>query len=320
MNMANQSIPEYVDIKPEWTKVVRDGKEVDLTKCCMHETAEDPKGCDCCYDEWNNDLKNKQKDYGKLLEEASQAQATLLFYKGRRDGLKKWLDDLNQLDEYALEICDQFELIISQVDKICCNAGHTVKAVEILFCMIRDFYSQIDKIKILHDSVMNCIKQLNSSVLAPGTGIVKCLEMYYEKLNAILKTKDDLIKQVMEAIKIANLVKQDVCSPFGLSFIFKEWQYILRCKADKNDCTDDKSEISCSELDNKCEIYPKLTFPIGMDKYREWVNTQYGLDEKAAKDAAEKSLIASKKKEEISASINSLNEAVSAVDPRERCK
>ena len=132
--MANQPKPEYVNVPQDWPQYKRpDGRVVDLNKCCIHDNPDDPTGCDCCYDGWKNDLNTKQKEFGTLMESAAQAQATLLFYKGRRDGLKKWLDDLTQLDEYALEIRDQFELIISQVDKICDNAGHTVKAVEYSF-------------------------------------------------------------------------------------------------------------------------------------------------------------------------------------------
>ena len=319
MNMANQ--PKYVDVPAEWTQYKRpDGKIVDLKKCCIHDNPDDPTGCDCCYDEWVNDLNAKQKEFGTLVESAAQAQLTLLFYKSRRDGLKKWVDDLTLLDEYVLDICDQFELIISQLDKICTNAGHTVKAVEILFCMIRDFYIQIDKLKIIYESVFKCIKKLNSSVLVPGTGVIKCLEMYYEKLDAIIKTREDLIKQVMEAIRIANMLRQDVCSPFGLSFIFKEWQYILRCPSCKIDEEERKPELPCHEMENNCKIYPRLTFPISKDRYTAWVKTQFTSDEEEAKKAAATYLEESKKKEEISSAIASLQEAVTAVDPKERCK
>ena len=152
--------------------------------------------------------------------------------------------------------------------------------------MIRDFYIQVDKIKLLYESIFKCIKQLNSAVLVPGTGVIKCLEMYYEKLDVVLKTKDDLVKQVMEAIKIANMLRQDVCSPFGLSFIFKEWQYILRCPSCKIEGEDGPTDIPCRELDNKCVIYPQLTFPISKDKYTLWVKNQFEKDDQAAKDAA----------------------------------
>ncbi|HWJ90776.1 MAG TPA: hypothetical protein VNR87_06675 [Flavisolibacter sp.] len=317
--MAN-TFTEY-EIVPidNWTEYSQGDRRVDLKKCCMHENPDDQKCCDCCYDEWSNQLNEKQKEYGTLVENAAQAQASLIFYKGRRDGLKKWLDDLTQLEDYTADICDQFDLIISQVDKICYSAGNTVKAVEILFCMVRDFYSQIDEVKKYYEAVMSCIKKLNSSVLGSG-GVIKCLEMYYEKLDAVIKTREDLVKQVMEAIRLANMLRQDVCSPFGLSYIFQEWQYILKCNVSDSSYVDDKSQGSCSDIDDKCIIYPQLTFPIGKSKYKSWVQTRFTDDDKAAKDAAALYLSESKKKEAISASINSLKEAVSAVDPKERCK
>src|SRR5688572_7928971 len=151
--MANQNKYKYVPIDPErWHIVVRpDNKEINLDKCCIYDNPDDPGGCDCCYDNWNDELKIKLKDFGKAVETANQAQAKLLFYRSRRDGLKQWLVDLDLLDDYTSEICDQFELIISQVEKICSSSVNTVRAIEILFCMVRDFYSQYDKIRIIYD-------------------------------------------------------------------------------------------------------------------------------------------------------------------------
>lgn len=73
-------------------------------------------------------------------------------------------------------------------------------------------------------------------------------------------------------------------------------------------------------MDNNCVIYPELTFPVSKSLYKEWVTGQFTKDDGEAKAAAVIYLDESKKKENISAAISSLKEAINAVDPKERCK
>ena len=316
---------KYVPIADGWET---DGK-TSLKDCCFKDPKDDPKGCDCCYDNWNDELKNKRDEFGRKSEAANQAKDKLAFSKGRRDGFKKWRDDLTTLDEQSREICDQFSLIISQVSKICSASGCTVKAVEILFCMLRDFYAQLDKIKKKYEDLQTCIKKLDKSILVPGQGFMKCLETYYGKLDILITTREDIIKQIMDIIKMANLVHEDVCTPFGLSCILEEWQCRLNCEGKgvetPEPCKDvaaDNKDMACPGDDKylSCDIIPQITFPIAAHGYTAWVNCRYDKAVVQVTADSDEYLNASKEKEAIAASIASLTDAVAITNPKDRCK
>jgi uncharacterized coiled-coil DUF342 family protein len=88
--------------------------------------------------------------------------------------------------------------------------------------MIRDIYSQTDKIKNIYDSLYNCITRVNDPSLIPNQGILQALNEYKQKLDAVLKTRDEIVKAIVEAIKLANLIRNNIstrdCPDGGESF------------------------------------------------------------------------------------------------------
>jgi hypothetical protein len=334
MSTTPKKCKDYQNIPDDWCKTTVGDHEVDVKDCCIKGPSDDPKGCDCCYDTWNDELKDKQKQWGQLSEEASQAQDKLTFSKVKRDGFKKWRDDLLLIDEYSADVCHQFDLIISQVQKICKSTKHTVKASRILLCMVRDFYMQLDKIRIKYDRLQSCIKDhMSATILVPGTGFMKCLEAYNEKLKALLDTKEDIIRQLMDIIKMANLVHEDACTPYGLSCILEEWQCRLNCSGKAiEEGQPAEIEAGCDPKYDKCAIVPQLTFPIRkvkvengvkeyyfVDQYAKWVDCMYKKAENEAGDDMADLLEANKKKEAMSACISSLKDAVTVTNPKDRC-
>ena len=157
--------------------------EPKIKDCCAKENPDDPSGCDCCYDSWLLELKDVKVKYSQTEEKAKQLKDELSVVADRRDKLKKWFDELTTANDLARKICDQLEIILTQTDKIATNTDLAVQAIKTLYCMIRDFYMQVDLIKTKYDRLMNCIKCLNNPALAPGQGIMKCLEEYGKKLD-----------------------------------------------------------------------------------------------------------------------------------------
>src|ERR1700730_5171187 len=184
-----QTAEDYQVLGTDW----QTDKKID---CCTKDGSETPPCCDCCYDTWTLELKNVSKEYNKVNEQANQINDQYKYIVIRRDKFKMWYDDLTKANDLAKTVCDQFEVIISQIEKICTNSGKAVDAIEILFCMLRDFYMQIDYLVSRYNELQNCIKCLNSSELTPGGGILKCLDMYFEKVDALVKTRNDLIKEI----------------------------------------------------------------------------------------------------------------------------
>lgn len=306
---------EYKELGTDW----QNDPEI---KCCTTNPNDTVPGCDCCYDNWTDELKKVKQEYNKVSENANQLNEQFKFVSAERDKLKVWRDDLEKTDLLAKDLCNQFQVMAAQADKICINTGKSVESIEILFCMIRDLYEQVDQIVVLWNDIDSCIKCLNNENLPADSGIRKCLKDYYVKVDAVLKTKIELIKSIMAAIKTAKLLNAGICSEdFGLESIISEWETILNC--DEKCGTATSSSSSCdrpSSAKGKCELLPILTLPVCNDPYYIWVKDKYDKDAAEAKTLSDKLLEANKKKEALSACQTSLIAAIKEVDPKELCK
>lgn len=315
----------------------RSAWEPKIDDCCGKENPDDPRGCDCCYDNWLDELKGVKTQYSEAEEKAKQIKDELALLEERRDKMKKWYDELTKANDMARRICDQLDIVLTQTGKISVNTSLAVQAIKTLYCMIRDFYMQVDKIKTLYDRLLNCIKCLNNPVLASGQGILKCLDEYGKKLDAVIATRDELIKMLMAVIKIACRINKNIEEEFGLITVLTEWKEAFNCDTPCDDsaepCPPEKQhthnkaqspaqqqqqpEVSCL---GACDLVPILQFPICKDPYYKCLDDQYKLDKKGAEDLAKKLLAENKRKESLLACKQSLETAIKEVDPKTRCK
>jgi len=210
-------------------------KESDIFKCCRKEAPDDPKCDDCCYDTWRDEQKEVVDRYNRAKETADQVQRKLVFIVDRRNRYKMWLDELTKADEQAREICNSLEILASQVDKIWYNACKAVQAIEILFCMIRDFYIQVDRIKDKYNNLLTCANaSTDPSLVNKEQGILKCLTEYSKRLDEIIKTRDDIVKAIVEAIRAAILIRNNIS--------------VRSCDAEYNPCDPNNTPCSCGEI------------------------------------------------------------------------
>lgn len=302
-----------------------DWKDDPAYKCCTEDTNEIPPGCDCCYDTWVKELKDVSLEYKQVSEQAAQINEKYKFIVEERDKFKSWLSDLDKANDLARIVCDQFQVIGSQSERICINSEKTVHSVRILFCMIRDIFEQLDLLLSLYNQIDNCIKCLNSSELPEGSGIRKCLTDYQKALDAVLKTRTELLKAIMKVVRDANVLHEGICSGTGQVAIIEEWLDILNC--------DDKGSENKSPLDpcsneasgggsagGHCRLKPVLTLPISSDGYYLWLKDKHQEDVQAASTEAKNLVEINKKKEALAACQDSLTKAISEVNPKELCK
>jgi len=339
----------YKNIDPNWDQNV-------ILECCKKQPTED-KCSDCCYDSWQAELKKIEPVYNHVLEYSTQLQNRVTFITDRRDKYKAWIDELDNAEKLAREICYQLELIAVQSDKIWYNSCKATDAIEILFCMIRDILMQIDKIKAIYDSLYNCITTNNDPSLVPGQGILKYLDDYKQKLDATIKTRDDIIKNIIEAIKISNLIRNNIstkdcpapddkcydpCAPnlkpclslngvayYGFKTIICEWYNAFTCDVG---CNDVQNQANTSQQkqsggtttqpckDNECELKPTFDFPICNNSFKNEVKCWLDKDNKDLVTLTNELNKAKKQKESLLACKSSLDKAILAVDPKQRCK
>ena len=211
------------------------GEGSKLYRCCRKETPEDPPCTDCCYDTWRDEQKIVVGRYNQAKEAADQLQKKLVFFVDRRNRFKTWLDELTKADEQAREICSSLEILASQADKIWYNACRAVDAIQILFCMVRDFYIQVDRIKIRYNDLLKCVNASTDPSLAnKDQGILKCLAEYAKRLEGIIATRDDLIKAIVQAIQVTVLIRNNIS--------------IRNCDEECDPCDPNMMPCACNEV------------------------------------------------------------------------
>jgi hypothetical protein len=337
---------QYEKMGPGWDKET-------ILDCCKSQDPGDPTCVECCYDTWQVELTSVTQKYSSAVEKATQLQNKLTFITDRRNKYRKWLDEINNAQDLAVAICSQLELIAVQSDKIWYNSCKTVDAVELLFCMIRDFFMQLDLIKTQYDDIQNCITNNTDPSLVKGQGILKALDDYKAKLDIVMKLRDDIIKNIVTAVKIANLIRNNISTKdcnyegynpcakdpkpcagndifYGFKTVICEWYNDFKCdvKCVDEGSTDTSTQTSAQPKtgtihsdcgDGDCELIPTFDFPICNNTYKACLQKWLAADETEYKDLTGQLLEANKEKEALTACKNSLVKAIKAVDPKTRC-
>jgi hypothetical protein len=340
---------DYQDILPGWDKET-------ILDCCKSDGNSDSTCVDCCYDSWQDELKKITQKYNSVSENATQLQSQLTFITDRRNRYRTWDAEITTAQELAIAICNQLELIAVQSNKIWYNSCKAVEAVEVLFCMIRDFFMQLDLIKTYYDDIQNCISNNTDPSLVKGQGILKSLDDYKARLDAVMKVRDDIIKNIVAAVQTANLIRDSIstkecnldgfdpcasnptpCAGDGVYYGFKtiicEWYTAFACDTKCKDATTDTGTDTGTATtakplntgsvgdcgDEDCELVPTFDFPICNDSYRDCVKKWLAADEAKYTDLTTKLQEANKEKEALTACKNSLVKAIKSVDPKTRC-
>jgi len=317
--------------------------------CCRGEDPNDPKCTDCCYDKWTDKLKIVIADYNREEENAIQAKKKFDFASEKSQRYRTWLDELDKAEELARLICHQLDVIANQSERIWYNSVQAEKAIEILFCMIRDFYMQVDCIRKRYDVLWNCITSNNDpAVQARDKGIIKCLTEYLKRLEDVIKTRNDIIKAIVDAVRISKVIRYslstkefkepynpcedadgcDCCSKdvyYGFKAIICEWYCDFRCDVDckATPKTEEHAETTSTTetqlCSTKCKLTPKFKFPFCNNNYKTELTNCLDTAKKEADKAGQDLLKANKNKEALTACKEGLKKAIAEADPKVRC-
>lgn len=246
----------------------------DIYNCCKSDDGgpDTPAG-DCCNDAWKKDLVEVTADYKEALAIATHKETEYNLAVELRDRLKAWCTDWELTDEKADALCRQLERFILHLEKVCKITEKVDQSIEILFCMIEDLYKRVDKLKIKYDELIQCINCLKRPELAAGVGVMKYIEDYGKKLDAVIATRDALIGKVVVAIELAYGLHINICEEFGLKAVLKYWKDKLNCGCEpvkEEDCEDEHVKVDddkCGGYKHHCHLKPKISFPIDEDPY-----------------------------------------------------
>ena len=284
--------------------------EEQIFDCCDTPQPTDPS-CDCCYNTWQKDLEKVSAEWKKAKSKAEVQQleydSNYQFYSK----IKIWCDDWAATDEKADTLYGQLNLFIYHLNKICEVTEKSGKAIEILFCMIKDLFIRIDKLKEDYDELMQCIACLKSPELAPGVGIVKCLEEYGKKLDAVIALRDIILKSAILSLEYAYILNGAICDKYGLKNILVYWKDILYPKNSGDGCPPQNG--------NNCDLSPVISLPIEYSKYFTDLVAERNSLKTTVENLAAKRDRLNKQKDALLAGKESLEAAIKEINPKERC-
>jgi hypothetical protein len=295
-----------------------------LLNCCDPDpNPNNPGTGDCCYDAWTTDLTDITAKLQKAISVADHKQkhydAVTTWYAT----LKTWCDEWENADQLADTLCRNLGLFVTHLNKVCAITEKTAKAIEILFCMVRELYSEVDILKEKYDELYKCIKCIKQPELESG-GIRECLDAYGVKLDAVIATRDDIVGKVIAAIELSYELHDNICDKYGLKGILQYWRKVLNCECEprkKDDCDDCPPEPHCDEHGNfHCTFWPSVKFPIDADPYYKHLQWQRDDARKRMLELKKESNEANQEKAALQACKDGLTNAIQSVDSTGKCK
>jgi hypothetical protein len=196
----------------------------------------------------------------------------------------------------------------------------TDKAIKILFCMIREFYVEVDCLVIRYDCLMNCIKCLNNPSLSTAQGIGKALSDYGAALTVLVSTRDNLLKLVMKALALSEQLHWEICDNCGFSKIIEDLEGTLHCEIPCSsipiDSDEEEEEKAITEME--C-LFPTLSFPICNTPYYRLIDRLYKKDKKKMHELTERKKKLTKTQLALQAAQQSLTNALKETAQTARC-
>jgi hypothetical protein len=314
-----------------------DWDESRIQKCCPDPKPNppDPPSSDCCYNTWQSELTVVNWELKEVTNELVYTQKHLTLVTTRFNRLKTWNDELSAANDLAFKICHQLEIIESQLVNICKNTQFTVKGVEILYCMVREFYITLDSLQAKYDSLVNCIKCLNNTALTMTTGIGKVLSDYGTALTAVTGTRDTLIVLVMSAMDSSLSLHRQICDQYGYKRLIRLWQDTLACGVPCEEWTPVRQLQTAKGAPQPERVVPDiipggqagepfclepiLHFPICNEGYFKEIHELYEEEKREVKELTNEVKELTKRQLALQAIQQSLQNALKEVNPAMRC-
>jgi hypothetical protein len=296
-----------------------------VKECCekKKKPSDDPSG-DCCYDTWMDEYEEVTALFNEEDREVTGLTNQLTYLTVQRDMWKTWHEELNKVQDSSRKICHQLQILLHQIHRMGRNTHLTDRAIRILYCMIRDFYMQLDYLKKKYDEFLNCIKCLNNPSLASGQGIRILIDDYGKKLDAVLATRGAILDLLFTAISIAFRLNENIEHRFGIKTIIKEWEKAFHCGEKCYEPSEEHGEHEGHHHENEEEIEnthlrPHLHFPICNSRYYDFVEDQLEEKNHEVDQVNQELLEETKERDKYKAWKDGLDAVIKAVDPKTRC-
>ena len=307
-----------------------------VKECCERDKnpPEPPDSGDCCYNTWSKEYKQINAEYNQADKKVTHLTTRKDHLQAQRDMWKTWKDELDKACDCSKEICLHLEILIHHTSRISRNTGLAKRSVNLLFCMLRDFYMQIDLLKKKYDYLINCIRCRNNPGLVAGQGIMALIEDYGAKLDIVIQTRDVLLEKIIAAISVINNINKHIGHQghrFGFGFILREWKKVFNCEGrpenidyERRRYEPPRNEYRQQPPEGEFEdigLEPMFTFPICDSQYYKKVENRYKEDNDHFTGLSDELLREIKQRDNLKALKDGLTAVMSDpnVDPSQRC-
>jgi hypothetical protein len=295
--------------------------------CCPppHEPKQPPSAQDpdCCYNTWKHELDNVNARLDEVNNHLTHLGKHLAVANDRLTRLTTWNGELVTANDLAIKVCQQLEIIEAQLIVVCRNTDSTKRGIEILICMIREFYVTVDELRVRYDRLVTCIKLLNNPALTLAQGIGKSISDFGAALDLVTATRDDLIKQVLVAYSSVVGLHQQICDEHGYKKLISIWQDTMGCR---DPCEEgiwgyDPKRPGAKEAvmpDSYC-LDPVLRLPICHEAYAHEISLLVVEEKRQVKELTELQTSLTKDKNHLVTLQTGLTNAIKEVQPSVRC-
>ena len=309
----------------------KDARELRLDEskiaCCPppHEPRQPPaaQDPDCCYNTWQHELDNVNSRLEEVNNHLTHLGKHLAVANDRLNRLTTWNTELNTANDLAVKVCQQLEIIEAQLIVVCRNTDSTIRGIEILICMIREFFVTVDELKVRYDRLIVCIKCLNNQALTLTQGIGKCISDFGAALDLVTATRDALIQQVMVAYSSAVGIHQQICDEHGYKKLISIWQDTLGCR---DRCEEGiwgfdprRSGTKEATMPDAYCLDPVLRLPICHEAYAYEISELLREEKQQVKNLTEQQTSLTKDKNHLTTVQTGLTNAIKEVQPSVRC-
>ncbi len=268
-----------------------------------------------CIEKWKSDLHKASNALTKKQAKLNKAEA---MYANAQMWAKKLEDlctSLENTDGLSKDVLEEIGQIDSALETVCTNTACIREVLDILYCIIKDFYECTDALKQKLADIKREIECLNDPGLNANTSIViKCIEDLCAKIDEALKTQQELIKKLIEVIRCASQLHASLCdSDCSLYTLIKELERLFSTGPEEN-------EADCNTDSCDATLQPKPSMPLDCDPYYEELKETSKKAESERETAAEERSTLRKKRDSLQSLKSSLEDAIEAAQAAKDCK
>ncbi len=288
-----------------------------------------------CLSTWKEELRKTSNALKIEQAKSDKAQITYANASVWESKLKSYWTNIQKSNEIGIKISDELKSFKKHTDIVCQKTDCSVQALELIFCLIKEFFECTDDLKEKVSDLQKQIECRNEPGLNPQSSkVLQCLKNFSDKLDLAIAGQQELIKMVINVVKCAIQIHESICStPCGLRELLvklidifegcgdQEEVQVSSKKGHKHEDHHKDEDPECGP-DNSCnaKLEPVPVMPISDDPYYTGTEDQYN-KAKSEKETYKKEADEAKEKTETLASFKkSLEDAIAAAVEAKACK